>query len=145
MNFVVPINANLVRKVECWQRQRGAVDYLFFQINKKISTLQSHRSHFDPPGPPCVGSMCQRVEDCQQTIHWDDDHHKTRDVISKNPATMAKLLFVGTDFDQHVFQIEVGGKQKWSRVVGDKERECGKLKEIALVSLTSSFPLFWWG
>ena len=39
-----------------------------------------------PPGSPGVGSVCKWIDDCWEPIHRDDDHHKTRDVESKNPA-----------------------------------------------------------
>ena len=39
-----------------------------------------------PPGSPGVGSVCKGIDDCWESVHRDDNHHKTRDVESKNPA-----------------------------------------------------------
>ena len=38
------------------------------------------------PGSPGVGPVCQGVDDGQEPVHRDDDHHKARDVESEDPA-----------------------------------------------------------
>ena len=47
-----------------------------------------------PPGPPGVRPVCQGVDDGREPVEGDDNHHKTRDIETKDPdGTDISLAF----------------------------------------------------
>ena len=64
------------------------------QVESKCSSKLSLElcSIISSPGPPGVGPVCEGVDDRREPVHWDDDHHKTRHIESKDPATKIRFL-----------------------------------------------------